>query len=945
MGNKATLRLSLLLVLFPGTALWAQPPIDWSGPGKWWNHSLGPDTGSATEDLGVLVVKGGGADIYGTSDGFHYVFKQLNGDGSITARVVRIGGPATNEWRKAGVMIRQDLTPGSANVMMEMTPTGGHAWCLQWRTTAGGSTGYTTGGSMALPYWVRLERRGNQFTGYISADGVTWAPQGTPQTVAMNNPVYVGLAVTSHETGRLCEAAFDNVMLTGDVKGSRPDAEAADPIPAVGTTDVPRDAVVRWTAGESAATHDVYFGTSFADVNTASRTTPKGALAGQGQTAATFDPAGLLAFGQVYYWRVDEVEQSGTIHKGSVWSFTSEPYGYPIKPVAATASSAQAGMGPEKTIDGSGLTGDLHGTEGTTMWLSAGAQPNWIQYAFDKAYKLYDLKVWNSNQLIEAILGFGARKVTIETSLDGTTWTALASVPEFAKAPGTPGYAANTTVALGAMEAKYVKLTINSTWGGLGAVTGLSEVRFSYVPVQARAPQPATAATGVKLDVTMDWRSGRGATSHKVYFGTDPNAVAQGTAAAKTVLDHGFTPDTLNYGTTYYWRVDEVNTVTVPGSVWSFTTQEYAAVDDFESYTDKPGAEVFSTWIDGYMNSTGSVVGLTTAVNGTFCETTIVHGGKCSMPYEYNNVKTPFYSEATRTFDTPQNWTGNGADTLSLWFRGRPVAWADKGNNAYAVSGSGADIYGSADQFRFVCKQLSGNGSITVKVDSLVNTHPWARAGIMVRETLEAGSRNALIAVTPGNGIVFQWRDGTNGTTSYTNAGTTGMVPPYWLRITRTGNVIKGERSADGKTWTQQGTDTTVVLATNVYIGLVAASHDAALTTVAEFSNFSTTGTVTGSWQSVAIGMAMPTNDPTPLYLVVEDKTGKKKTVVHANPAASATAAWTQWRIGLSDLSAAGINLAVVKKLTLGVGDPADPKPSAAGMLYLDDIAYGHPAK
>ena len=126
-----------------------------------------------------------------------------------------------------------------------------------------------------------------------------------------------------------------------------------------------------------------------------------------------------------------------TIYKGDVWSFTAEPYGYPIQPVTATASSAQTNMGPEKTIDGSGLDkSDLHGTDGTTMWLSTGAQPNWIQYQFDKVYKLYDLKVWNSNGLVESFIGFGAKKVTIEYSADGTTWTALDNVPEFARAPG-----------------------------------------------------------------------------------------------------------------------------------------------------------------------------------------------------------------------------------------------------------------------------------------------------------------------------------------------------------------------------------------------------------------------------------------------------------------------------------------------------------------------------
>ena len=91
-------------------------------------------------------------------------------------------------------------------------------------------------------------------------------------------------------------------------------------------------------------------------------------------------------------------------------------------------------------------------------------------------------------------------------------------------------------------------------------------------------------------------------------------------------------------------------------------------------------------------------------------------------------------------------------------------------------------------------------------------------------------------------------------------------------------------------------------MGTSVYIGLAVTSHDAALTTTAEMSNVSVTGTVTGSWQALAIGEAMPTNGPAPLYLTVEDKAGKTKTVVNPNPSASATAAWTQWKIPLSEL-------------------------------------------
>ncbi|MBM4026884.1 MAG: hypothetical protein FJ280_16010 [Planctomycetes bacterium] len=486
---------------------------------------------------------------------------------------------------------------------------------------------------------------------------------------------------------------------TAPVALAPPPAFAERPSPAGGKDDLPRDVELRWRAGCYAETHDVYLGTAFADVNTASRTDPKGVLVRQGQAETSFRPAGPLEYGTVYYWRIDEVNKApdSTIYKGPVWSFKTEPYAYPVKPVAATASSAQPNTGPEKTIDGSGLDADdRHGTDAATTWMSAGILPNWIQYEFDQAYALHDMQVWNFNQ-VSAVIGFGAKTVTIEHSLDGVTWTRLANVPQFAEAPGLPGYAANTTVPLGGIVAKYVKLTIEATWSGL-VVTGLSEVRFSSAPMQARAPQPAPGATGVGVDSSLDWRPGRDATSHVVYLGTDRNAVTGGTAAARTVTEHGYVPETLSLGTTYYWRVDEVGTRTFAGETWSFTTQEYVIVEDFESYTDKAGKEIYMTWLDGFDNPArnGAVVGLDVAVNGTFGDTTTFHGGKQSMPFAYDNSKAPL-SETTRTFDEPQDWTGAGITTLVLFFCGDPANTATElyikiNNSRIAYAGAAGNL-------------------------------------------------------------------------------------------------------------------------------------------------------------------------------------------------------------------------------------------------------------
>ena len=452
---------------------------------------------------------------------------------------------------------------------------------------------------------------------------------------------------------------------------------SSGPKPEDGVTDVPREVVLSWTAGQFAKTHDVYFGTLFADVNDASRANPKRVLVSQGQSGTTYD-AGRLEFGQTYYWRVDEVNAppDSTIYKGAIWKFTVEPYAYPIagRSITATASgSSGPEMGPQKTIDGSGMNAsDQHGTTLTDMWLSgtAGAGGTWIQYAFDKAYKLHQMWVWNSNQILESMLGFGAKAVTVEYSTDGANWTALGNF-EFARASAAPNYAANTTVDFKGVMAKYVKLTIKSNWGGVVPQYSLSEVRFLFVPVAARQPSPVSGATGVAPQVTLSWRPGREAVSHQVFIGTDPNNLA----SAATVKDPSYDAD-VNLGQTYYWKIVEVNEAMNPaawqGDVWSFSTVKFFVIDDFESYTNDmdAGKAIFQTWIDGYeVQANGSQVGYG---QSPFAETTIIQGGRQSMPVSYSNTGGATYSEAERTFDTPQDWTKHGYKSLALSFYGDP---------------------------------------------------------------------------------------------------------------------------------------------------------------------------------------------------------------------------------------------------------------------------------
>jgi hypothetical protein len=322
------------------------------------------------------------------------------------------------------------------------------------------------------------------------------------------------------------------------------------------------------------------------------------------------------------------------------------------------------------------------------------------------------------------------------------------------------------------------------------------------------------------------------------------------------------------------------------------------------------------------------------------------------MPIDYNNTKSPFCSEAERTFSPVQNWTANGADTLTLWFRGNPGDFLQRADGSIQMSGAGTDIWNNSDQFRFAYKQLNGDGTIVAKVRSLVNTNVWAKAGVMIRGSLDPASTYAFMTPTPDGRRAFQNRTSFGGgaKTAQSNAGEVTL--PLWLKMERKGANFTGYYSLDGKNWiinqpdsTSPASDSTnpvrIGMTGDVYIGLAVTSHNSSMTTIAEFSDVSMTGAVTGQWQVAAIGVEQPSNDAAPLYVTVEDSAGHVKSLTHPDPAAVQAIDWQKWLIPLSEFT--GVNLAGVKKLTIGVGDRNRPTAGGKGVIYLDDIGFGHP--
>jgi hypothetical protein len=481
---------------------------------------------------------------------------------------------------------------------------------------------------------------------------------------------------------------FSRALTPEEVKQIMTDApplSASSPDPANGVTDTPRNVVLSWTPIEPANTHDVYLGVDGQAVADADASDVTGIYRGR-VDVDSYSPD-MFGFGETHYWRVDEVSgpPDNTVLKGEVWSFTTELFSYPVENIIATASSLMIDtMGPERTIDGSGLNdSDLHSTDIGDMWLTDpfDVEPAWILYEFDGIYKLHEMRVWNQNQIVEGTIGYGFRDVTIEHSDDGVDFVTLGTTHEFAQGTGSPDYASNTTIDMAGMGAKYVRLTANSNWGGWLHQFGLSEVRFLHLPVRAGKPHPDSEATDVDVDVTLGWRAGREAAEHNVYVSADEQAVIDGTAPVTVVTETGHSPSPLDLGSTYYWRVDEVNDAETPttwqGDIWSFSTQEFLVVDDFESYNDIAAGQegsnlIYLTWADGFDNpsANGSTIGYTEAFQPSM-ETDTVHGGDQSVPLQYNNA-TAAFSEVTLTLAS-QNWTDHGIRTLSLWFFGDPT--------------------------------------------------------------------------------------------------------------------------------------------------------------------------------------------------------------------------------------------------------------------------------
>jgi len=428
-------------------------------------------------------------------------------------------------------------------------------------------------------------------------------------------------------SGMLDEVAVWNHVLTedeilavmqGHMGGANPNASR--PKPADGAMHSDTWVNLSWSPGAYAVSHDVYMGENFDNVNVGAEGTFIG------NQTATFFVAGFPGFaypdglvpGTTYYWRIDEVNDTepNSPWKGDVWSFSIPPKtAYNPDP----ADSAES--------------------------VDPNAELSWTAGFGAKLHTVY----------------FDDNFDDVNNAADGQTQGATTYTPGTLEMAKTYYWRVD--------EFDVVETHKGDVWSFTteGAVESLD---------------PVNGAVDVTQAPTLTWVPGVYTASHQVYFGTDKEAVKNADTSSpeykgtRNLGSENYDAGNLEWDTTYYWRIDEVNNTNTDspwtGPVWSFTTANFLVLDDFESYNDLDPSDplsnrIFNAWIDGFDNpaTNGSIVGY---ANPPFAEQTIVHGGNQSMPFAYDNAVGK--SEATSVLTSTHDWTVNGVNTLVIWFRG-----------------------------------------------------------------------------------------------------------------------------------------------------------------------------------------------------------------------------------------------------------------------------------
>ena len=862
--SRRVIRISCVLVFvcvcIPPLPLNAQ-----SLPAPWVAGDVGAPAaqGSAVSNNGTFRVTAAAGDIGSQGDQFTFVQQKLTGDGVIVARV---RAPQNGDaLAKAGVMIRESLDPWSPHVFALATGSG--AVRFQRRRVAGGGTVRTNAGTGTAP-WLKVERHGATFTAFRSSDGSTWREIGT-DIIPMADTVLVGLAVTGGATPTATTADFSTVSVatTAVLAATGPPAgwSSADVgLPAPAGSETGNAGTLSATgggidvAGVSDQFHYVYQQVS-GDVNIIARVTAvqlvnaatkggvmiRDSLTPNGAHASMFMTAGngvafvqRMAAGGVAtttstgitdapYWlklelRADTVTAFQSAD-GATWATVGAVrLTLPTPYFVGLAVSSQDAQSPA-TVTFDNVLVSAPSAQNQPPTISLTAPDTSVPYTAPATITIA-AAAGDADGTISSVDFFQGSTLlgSTATAPHSFTWSNVpAGVYTFSAVAHDNGGAATTSdarsVNVTAPGNRPPTISLNSSANQRPTVSLTAPANGAAFKAPATVVVSANAsdADGTVTNVTFSAGSTVIGTDTTSPYSVTWSNVPVGTYALKAVA-------TDNLGTT---RTSATRTITVSNN----QPPSVALTNPADGATFAGPATIT---VDANASDTDGTISKVDFFGGT----TLI-GSDATSPYSvtWNNVPAGSYSLTAIATDNDGASISSAARTVTVTGTAPPAPWtaADIGapalagatqysNGTFTIDASGADIWGTSDQFRYVYQQFTGDIDIRAHVVSLENTQPWAKGGLMMRETLAASAAHTSLVVTGANGTLFFQRATTGGVTSGPPAG--GAGAPLWLRLERHGTAVTASSSTDGTTWTVVSTST--MATPTMFIGLIVTSHD-----------------------------------------------------------------------------------------------------------------------
>jgi hypothetical protein len=810
----------------------------------------------------VETLTSGGGDIWDASDNFLFSNSGLmSGDG--TAEVLVKSLTNAQAFSKAGLMFRASLNANSAHVMMAVTPTSGVMF--QSRLTAGATATNTVVAGRAVPIWLRIVRSGQTFSGYVTSDRITWTQIGSTITMpaGFGPSLYLGLAVSSHTPTTLASGVMQqftwmtalaftqggicdrpNVLNASCDPGSRFQVLAQTPDAAAVAHCRKHDlttpghfgdiAIIQYNKSNGA----VCFYQALGDMDGTNVTAPS-----QGSSAGFpwIDPYNTRRIGCVGCHDSGGFIRSPYLAQTGLLPSYQDGFDNYLKPMSYVGvdyvnDRSWAVNGPQDPNDTT--TPNCNGchTLGTNTFNPlAGTVGDYANRATKatqdhKAPHSETSPIWmrpstwgypfNGGPYDSAPPPGGPQPWSNSTAKNFATCASIFSNNGFTPDPAHP-------------ECSYQQT--GSAWQPPYNVNSLSSSQVGQAV-------GSYAVSGTELQVTGGGTGITGTADGFFWAYTNVGVLGDGTAMAK--VTSGLTPSTnpaaaagIMFRTNNATNSMNIFLGITPGSTTGAVLSA-RLTDGGPTISYSLANKSLPIWlrlVRAGNTFTGSVTNDLVSWTQVGPPITISNPLFAVMPNLGVAVTSHNTSATTTATVNYASWSPANLNNFADANIGTTIGSHTEKKTTETISSQGGDIFGTSDQFHYTFKAPFGDGTAITRVTSQVNTDPYAKAGLMFRDTGDQGAMNAMVGITP-SGPTFQSRPTTGAATNVVNVA--GGTLPTWLRLIRSGNTLVGSVSTNGTSWTQVGSPVTLASLSNSPLwGLAVSSHTAGTMSTAVFEN------------------------------------------------------------------------------------------------------------